>query len=88
MSNPRQQPTAFLAKNRLFPDGPFRLGTPAEVYLAAALATRLKNNIGNESMRYVAKIAQLSPQTVLNVLNGKTWPDLRTITKLEIALNA
>ena len=87
MPNPRQQPTAFLAKKSLFPDGPFRLGTPAEVYLAAALATRLKNKIGNESIRYIAKKAQLSPQTILNILNGKTWPDLRTIAKLEIALN-
>ena len=87
MANPRQQPTAFLSKQTHFPEGPFRSGTPAEVYLAAALATRLKNKIGNESIRYVAKKAQLSPQTVLNILNGKTWPDLRTIAKLEVALN-
>ena len=87
MPNPRQNPAAFLAKKRVFPEGPFRLGTPAEVYLAAALATRLDHKIGGGSIRYIAKTAGLSPQTVLNILNGKTWPDLRTIAKLEIALN-
>lgn len=87
MANPRQHPATFLAKKTSFPEGPFKSDTPGEVYLAAGLATRLQNKIGNESIRYIAKKAQLSPQTVLNILNGRSWPDLRTIAKLETALN-
>ena len=34
------------------------------------------------------KKADVSPQTILNVLNGTTWPDLRTIARLENALAA
>ena len=61
---------------------------PREVYLAAGVALRLHTRIGGESIRSVAKRADLSPQTILNVLNGTTWPDLRTITRLETALEA
>lgn len=87
MPHPRQKPAAFLAKKSSFADGKFRENTPPEVYLAAGVASRLKNKIGKESIRYVAKRAQLSPQTIINILNGDTWPDLRTIAKLETFLN-
>ena len=88
MLQPRQHPVIYLAKNGSFPDGPFRSETPPEVYLAAALAGRLDSRIGRDSIRYVAKKADLSPQTILNILNGKSWPDLRTIAKLENAFNS
>ena len=88
MPQPRQQPAEYGIREDCFPDGYFRTGTPPEVYLAAALAIRLKHRIGNESIRYVAKKADLSPQTILNILNGKSWPDLRTIARLETALGA
>ena len=87
MPHPRQKPAAFLAKKNSFPHGIFRKDTPPEVYLAAGVATRLKNKIGKESIRYVAKRAGLSPQTIINILNGTTWADLRTIAKLETALH-
>ena len=66
---------------------PYQPGTPADVHIAAALATRLHKRISVESIRYVAKRAGLGPRTIINILNGTTWPDLRTIAKLEIALN-
>ena len=87
MSDPRNHSITYLAKKSSFPDGPYRSEAPPEVYLAAALATRLNNKIGSESIRYVAKKAGLSPQTILNIRNGKSWPDLRTIARLETALN-
>ena len=86
MPEPREPPADFLRENGYFPDGPFRYPTPKEVFLAAGVAERLNKAIGEESFRYVAKKAGLSPQTILNILNGKTWPDLRTIAKLEQAL--
>ena len=88
MPSPRQHPATFVEKNGIFPQGPYREDTPKEVYLAGGLAIRLSNKIGDESIRYVAKHADLSPQTILNILNGTTWPDLRTIARLENALNA
>ena len=39
--------------------------------------SELDQKMGDESIRYIAKKAGLSPQTVLNILNGTTWPDLR-----------
>lgn len=83
----RPKPADYLAKRDRFAEGQFKPGTPPEVYLAAGLASRLEQNIGDESIRYTARKAGLSAQTVLNILNGTTWPDLRTIAKLEIALN-
>ena len=62
----------------------FRPDTPKEVYLAAGVARRLNNEIGRDTVRYIAKKAGLSPQTILNILNGATWPDLRTIARLEV----
>ena len=88
MPNSRKHPVTYLAQFGIFPMGPYRRGTPPEAFLAAGLALRLKNKIGNESVRYVAKKANLSPQTILNILNGKTWPDLLTIGRLEHALEA
>ena len=88
MPQPRQHPITYLAKNGSFPHGPFRPETPPEVYLAAALARRLKMGIWRNSIRYVAKKADISPQTIINILNGKSWPDLRTIAKLENAFNS
>ena len=95
MPTPRLHPFTYIAKSRFrgaekerpFPYGDFRKGSPPEVFLAAALARRLKERIGDESIRYIAKKADLSPQTILNILNGRSWPDLRTIAKLENALN-
>ena len=84
----RKHPATYLASIGTFPQGPYRRGTPSEVYLAAGLARRLKEKIKGESIRYIAKKADLSPQTLVNILHGKTWPDLLTIARLENALEA
>ena len=81
MCNPARTTSSITSR------GSVQNGNATGRYLAAALAIRLDHKIGGESIRYIAKKAGLSPQTVLNILNGKTWPDLRTIAKLEIALN-
>ena len=84
----RKHPATYVVKKGAFPQGPYRNETPWEVFLAAGLARRLKNKIGKESIRYVAKMAGLSPQTLLNILHGETWPDLLTIARLEESLGA
>ena len=87
MPQSRQQPASYLEENGRFPVGPFKPETPQEVYLAAGLASRLVYAIQKDSIRYIAKKADLSPQTILNILNGRSWPDLRTIARLEIVFD-
>ena len=82
----RKHPVTYVASIGTFPQGPYRRGTPQEVYLAAGLARRLKEKMKGESIRYIAKKADLSAQTLVNILHGKTWPDLLTIARLENAL--
>ena len=82
----RKHPATYIASIGTFPQGPYRRETPSEAYLAAALARRLKEKMKGESIRYIAKKADLSPQTLVNILHGKTWPDLLTIARLENAL--
>ena len=82
----RKHPATYIASIGTFPQGPYQKGTPSEVYLAAGLARRLQEKMKGESIRYIAKKADLSPQTLVNILHGKTWPDLLTIARLENAL--
>lgn len=84
----RKHPVTYVVKKGAFPEGPYREGTPWEVYLAAGLANRLKTKMKGESIRYVARQAQLDPQTLINILKGRTWPDLLTVARLEHALEA
>ena len=87
MAKTRRPPADFVENSGYFPYGPFKPEAPREVYLAAGLAARLTSAIGEDSVRYIAKMADLSPQTILNILNGKSWPDLRTIARLEIVFD-
>lgn len=48
---------------------------------------RLRDAIGDRSIRGIAAEAGLSHVTVLNVLAGRVWPDLLTIGRLEFGLN-
>ena len=82
----REHPAAFLEEHGSFPEGPFTREMPREGHLAAALAIRLRGGIGNWPIRYVGAISGLNHQTIRNILNGTTWPDLRTIARLEVAL--
>lgn len=87
MTTSRQPPAAYLTEDTSFPYGPFRPETPKEVYLAAGLASRLEYALRRYSVRYIAKNASLNPQTIHNLLNGESWPDLRTLARLEIVFN-
>lgn len=55
--------------------------------VARQFAVRLRDAIGDRSIRSVAVTAGLNHVTLLNVLSGKAWPDLATIARLELALN-
>ncbi|KQQ28659.1 hypothetical protein ASF54_08420 [Frondihabitans sp. Leaf304] len=56
--------------------------------IARQFVVRLRTEIGSQSIRSVALRAGLSHVTLLKVLAGRAWPDLATIGRLELALNA
>lgn len=56
--------------------------------IARAFVLRLQEAMGDESIRAVAARAGISHVTVLKILSGRAWPDLATIARLELALDA
>ena len=89
----RTRPCDYLSPSGRWPHGPFRTGTPREAYFFIDVAKRLRELCDDKkaqrvTVTAVAEQANLSTQTVFNLLEGKTWGDLPTIYRLEVALNA
>ena len=88
----RSRPRDYLVACGRWPGGPFHPDTPREAYFLIDVATRLGELCADQSTRGVtvtaiAQRANLSTQTVFNLLEGKTWGDLPTIYRLEVALS-
>ena len=89
-----QQPTAkpadYLDDGADWPGGPLRADAPPEAYLAAAVATRLQAIAADRDLTYssIAKQAGTTRGTVARISNGASWPDMRTVARLECALGA
>jgi hypothetical protein len=49
---------------------------------------RLRAEIGDRSIRSVAGMANVDQNALRRLLLGSTWPDLATLARLELALNA
>lgn len=56
--------------------------------VARLFARNLRSEIGKRSVRSVAVTSGLSHVTLLAILEGRVWPDLATIARLERGLNA
>jgi len=54
--------------------------------VARRFALNLKAAIGEQSVRAVARTAGIDEGTIRKILLGESWPDLRTIWKLESSL--
>jgi hypothetical protein len=54
--------------------------------VARLLAVNLRTGIADRSIRSVATACGLSHVTLLAVLEGRVWPDLATIARLERGL--
>ena len=82
-------PRDYLAEGGSWPQGPLIADAPPEALLAQAVARRLRDikEHTDESIRSIARTADISPQAVLNILNGATWGDLPTIARLETTLD-
>lgn len=56
--------------------------------VARRFALNLVAAIGNQSVRAAARDIGLNHVTLLGILDGRTWPDLETIAKIERGLKA
>lgn len=89
----RSRPCDYLSPSGVWPDGPFVADTPREAFFAAGVAQRLRelcdrHRTQGVTVTAVAERANLSTQTLFNLLQGTTWGDLPSIYRLEVALGA
>ncbi|AWB85267.1 helix-turn-helix domain-containing protein [Mycetocola zhujimingii] len=56
--------------------------------VARQLALNLRAAIDNRSLRAAAEAAGVDHSTILAILQGRTWPDLYTVARLEQGLEA
>lgn len=68
-----------------WPDSP---SSTAAGEVARHFALNLQAAIGTRSLRTAAKECGLVHATLTSILDGRNWPDLETIAKLEAGLGA
>lgn len=78
--------TARKRPNELTPDWPSVESDVPSGESARQLALRLREVIGQRSLRSVARDAGVDHKTLSGILDGQTWADLETISKLEYTL--
>ena len=83
MARPKRAAPSASSAN--WPDAPCH-DPVAEV--ARQLALRLRAAIGGRSLRSLKASTGIEHTTIAAVLNGTTWPDLATIARLELGLEA
>ncbi len=88
----KSRPRDYLKSRGAWPDGPFWAKTPDEALFFIEVARRLHELCYDDdrdmTITAIAEEANLSTQTVFNLLEGKTWGDLPSIYRLEVALGA
>jgi len=80
--------TVRLKPNELvtaWPDGP---ATDAIGEVARVFAANLRQAIGEKSIRGAAEACGMNHATLIGILEGRAWPDMETIAKLERGLDA
>jgi len=55
--------------------------------VARRFALALAEQIGSRTLREVAEQCELTHATLVGILAGRTWPDMRTISRLEDGLD-
>lgn len=78
-------PRSYLVEGE-WPDG--RVDGPVEARYAQEFAIRLRDAIGERSLREVGRAARLDHTTISAVMAGQRWADLVTMARLESALEA
>jgi transcriptional regulator with XRE-family HTH domain len=77
---------ARLLPRDLARDWPTARGDDPVGEVARRFALNLRDAIGDRSLRATAEATGVNHTTVLAVLEGRSWPDLATIAKLELGL--
>ena len=88
------KPRDYLKPGTGWPDGDLEVPNDPEAVVpgvarfARYLAQRLRDALqeSGKTKYRIAKDAGIHRQTVTNILNGDTWPNLTTIYRLEVAL--
>jgi transcriptional regulator with XRE-family HTH domain len=83
--SPLRPPVEYLVSG-VWPAGRLGGGAPREARLAQGIARRLRTALAGRTLREVAGEAGLSPQTVANLLHGRSWGDMVTLARLETVL--
>lgn len=81
MARPFRAPPRDLTPS--WPDAP---STSNVGEVARLFALNLRSAIGDRSLRAAAAACGLSHVTLASILDGRVWPDLETIAKLEEGL--
>jgi len=68
-----------------WPDGP---ASDAIGEVARVFAGNLRRAIGEKSIRSAAEVCGMNHATLIGILEGRAWPDMETIAKLERGLDA
>ena len=79
-----KKPRDYVQRGAQWPTGPLEPNPPPEVRLVRGIVTKLEARNARKDIYETAKRCGLNPQTIYNVLDGKTWPDLATIARLEV----
>jgi DNA (cytosine-5)-methyltransferase 1 len=68
-----------------WPDGELAADAPVEARYAQQIARTLQAQVQRDSLRGVAHIAELSDTAIRAIIKGTTYPDVRTLARLESA---
>jgi DNA-binding phage protein len=83
-----REPIQFTERGGTWPNGPWRSDTPAYALVTAALVVRVRQEIGQRSIRDLARDAGIGHATLSRLLAGKVVPDIATVAALEDTLGA
>jgi DNA (cytosine-5)-methyltransferase 1 len=79
-----KQPSEHIAIGE-WPDGVLDTVAPAEARYAQCMARALKSAAAKDSVRGIAHRAGLGDAVIRKIISGQTYPDLRTVARLEEA---
>ena len=78
----KTNPRDYLTSDGTWPEGPLAADAPDEARFALELGQRLKAHCeaNGLSMNAVSRATNVTVQTVINLLTGKSWGDLPSST--------
>ena len=80
------RPRDYIVKGQQWPQGPLAAHAPKEARLVRGIATKFLyyRDKRNTTINEIARSTGLGHQTLYNLRDGESWPNLITIARLEI----